>query len=233
MDWIFPKVSTNEFNVPMNDDDCAMAKNQLASLFSGTVFNWTARTFPKHSWPWTVARESALVMLNQGRYTDQELQRLYEAESTGPIGCLTLSYLLAWSHSPAAKTFAMRGLMRLSAEDFLQDCDLVLHGDSGAAQAFAKFLGVLRTLPPDELSALCETLPEAEGKLLRETADVLSANPGKPPGEVLVQPLTSYWNESLRAKVRASLYRLTATSKGAEEHHAAVSEGTYSLSLAD
>jgi hypothetical protein len=216
---------TNAFSIPMDAVDRAMALNSLAALYSGFVFDWSNQMFPKYSWPWTAAREMAFVIASQGRYTDAEMERLYNSEDTGPIGCLVLGRLLSAAGSPAAKTFALQGVMRLGEDAFLRDCNLFLHGESGLARSFARLAAVLRTLPEDELAALTAILPAPEANLVRASAAALRATPDARLDTVLAPAFAQYWEDSLRAKVRAALYRLTKPSRTSERSAAAVSAG--------
>ena len=198
-----------------------MAMNSLAAFFSGFAFEWSSDLFPKYSWPWTAAREAAFVMISQGRYTDMELDRLYKSEDTGPIGCLVLARLLSAAGSPAARNFALQGVTRLRAEDFLRDCNLFLRGETGLARSFAKTAAALRNLPDNELAALATALPEAEATLLRESAAALREKPDAPPATVLPPIIGKYWEGTLRAKVRAALYRLMAPPRGKDKNTSA------------
>jgi ankyrin repeat protein len=210
MDWIVQDATTNDFSIPMDDMDRAMAMNNVASMLSGLVFDWSTKMFPKYSWPWTAARESTFAMMSQGRYTDVELERLYNSADTGPVGCLVLAKLLTAANSPAAKGFAMQGLVRLNTRGFLDDCDLFLQGESGLAQSFRKLAASLRALPEEELAALVAALPENEASLLRESAAALRAQPEAQLHSVLAPAIGKYWEQSLRAKVHAALYKLTS-----------------------
>jgi hypothetical protein len=214
VDWLFLAPDTNTFSIPMDGLELAMARNSIASLFSGLAFDWSDKMFPKHSWPWTAARESAFVMMNQGRYTDVELERLYRSEETGPIGFLAIAHLLRAADSPTAKDFALQGLTRLGAEHFLADCNLFLRGDSGLARSFARLVEVLRTLPDNELAALAAVLPESEADLLRESATALRTKPEATPGSALSPAIAKYWQQTLRTKVQMALYQLTTQPKG-------------------
>lgn len=102
----------------------------------------------------------------------------------------------------------------MSAQGFLADCNLFLRGESGLAHSFAKVVEALRRLPADELAALVAVLPEAEANLLRESAAALRARPEAKPESVLAPVITQYWQQSLRAKVRAALYQLTTQPTG-------------------
>lgn len=212
-------IDTNEFKIPMNELETAMAQNSLVTLFSGFAFDWSTRVFPKNSWPWTLVRESAFVMMNQGQYTDEELERLCAAEETGPVGLLAIGWLLERAGSPTARTVAVQGLVRMSAKDFLQDCRLFLRGDKGLARSFARVAESLRTMPEDELAGLVAALPEPEGRLLRDSHAALQARPADSLEAALSPVLTRYWNDRLRAVVRAEFYRLSKP-KSPQQHAA-------------
>ena len=202
---------TNTFIVPMDEIDQRSAQDSVTSFIAFYAFDYSSGMFQKYSWPWTVARESAFVLMNQGRYTGEELDRLKDSPATGPIGYLTVAQLLALAGSPTARDFALGGLLHLNDHDFLHDCDLFLRGDSGLAQNFARLVQKLRTLPADELAALVAILPEAEANLLRESADALRSHPEAAPSEVLAPALSNYWRQNLRAEVRESLRQLATT----------------------
>lgn len=197
-----------EFSVPPDEVDVALGRNNIFALFSGIVFRHCNEWFPKYSWPWTMARESVLLLGSQGAYIDAELTRLINSESTGPLGCLALSAGLSRMGSPAAKEFATRGLTRLGAAGFKADYRLLFEGDTGLVKTVANMAEVLRTLPPEQLAALVKTLPPTEAKFVRECAQALQAQPKAPLPAVLGPALDQYWEQSLRSQVRAKLLDL-------------------------
>jgi ankyrin repeat protein len=215
LDRFLGRNETNTFFVPLDEVDQAIAQNSVAAFFSGFAFESSRELFPKYSWPWTIARETAFVMMSQGRYTDVELDRLYNSEDTGPIGCLLIARLLATAGSPMAKSFALQGLMRLGTQDFLRDCGLFLRGESGLSRSLAGMAEALRTLPENELAALVAVLPEAGANMVRESAAALREKPDAPPATVLSPIIGKYWEGTLQAKVRQALRQLTAPPKGA------------------
>ena len=217
MDRLFGGDETNTFTVPMDEVDQAIGQNSVAAFFSGFAFEYGSELFPKYSWPWTISRETAFVVMNQGRYTDVELDRLYRSEDTGPVGCLVIANLLSAAGVPAAQTFASQGSMRLGADGFLRDCNLFLRGQSGLAHSFDRTAEALRNLPEEELAALVAILPGPEADLLRESGAALRARPDAAPATVLAPALGKYWEQSLRAKVRESLRQLTSPSKGKDQ----------------
>ena len=63
LDRFFGGNETNAFGVPSDELDRKMALNCVATIYGGFAFQLSGDLFPKYSWPWTVARESALVRL--------------------------------------------------------------------------------------------------------------------------------------------------------------------------
>jgi len=199
------------FSIPMDETDMAIAQNNLLALFSGMIFRYCSEWFPKYSWPWTLARESVLVLASKGVYAEGELERLSRSEDTGPLGSLATAYLLGQVNPPAGRTFATRGLTRLSAADFQADCRLFLEGDSSLARTFARIAAALGKMPEAEVEALAANLPSAEAALVRESARALRQKDGQPLMEVLSPALATYWKTNLRGIIRAKLLNLSVT----------------------
>lgn len=201
--------TTNNFHIPLDAMDRTLVQDEVMAFATRYLFAASRELFPKHSWPCTVARETAFVLMNQGRYTSAELERLCESEETGPIGFLVIAHLLAEADPKTAKTIALQGLTRMSAQDFGRDCNLLLLGASGLARSFARLTQTLRTLPESELAPLINVLPENEATLLRESAAALRAQPNAPLDSALSPAILKYWEQSLRADVRTALLDLT------------------------
>jgi hypothetical protein len=197
--------NTNRFFIPSDEIDQSVEQNEASKLIIGSLFVAGTELFPKDSWPRTVAREAAFVLLNHARYANTELERICNSEQTGPIGFLAVAELVSYLDKQAAREVALQGLTRLSPQDFLTDCDLLLKGDSGLARSFSRLVATLRALPQDELAALVTVLPEAEANLLRESAAALRANPEATLESVLYPALSKYWEDHLRTKVRTEL----------------------------
>lgn len=204
---------TEAFSIPMDETDRALAQNSLSAFFAAFGFRYCNEFFPKYSWPWTVARESVFVLAQQATYTDAELTRLYESDDTGPLGCLVIAELLTRVNSPAARTFAGRGLTRLSAAGFRNDCRLFLEGKSGLARVFANMTIALREMPPEEVEALAAALPTDEAGFLKDCAHALRAAPAQPLPESLGPALDKYWDKSLRAQIEAALLKLSVAAR--------------------
>jgi hypothetical protein len=193
--------------------DAALAGNSLSALYAAFGFRYCNALFPKYSWPWTIARESVFLLANQTTYTDSELQRLYQSEDTGPMGCLVIAELLARLNSPSAKTFAIGGLTRLGPAHFRNECRVLLEGQSGLARAFSNMASVLREMPSEELEALAAVLPADEATFLKECDRDLRSAPNEPLSASLRPALDAYWESSLRARVRQLLLKLSTPSE--------------------
>ncbi len=205
------------FNLPVDEIDLALARNSLAALYSGFAFHYCDQLFPKYSWPWTVAREAAFVLASQGRYVNAELERLAQSDDTGPIGYLVVARLLSTLDPSAAKAFALRGLTRLTADDFLRDCQLFLKGDAGLARGFADLVANVRALSDQELEALGIALGPTDSKILKRAVEDLRRNPAQPLNVTLAPALEQLWDEHLRSVVRAELQKLAFARGGGSE----------------
>ncbi len=214
IDQLITKEPAEPFTIPAGEMERALAQNSLSTLFAAFGFRYCNALFPKYSWPWTIARESVFVLANQSTYTDSELKRLYQSEETGPIGCLVIAELLSKMNSPAAKTFAILGLTRLSPADFRNDCRLFLQDASGLARAFSNMASVLREMPNEEIDALAAVLPDNESTLLRNCAQKLRSAPSAPLDTSLRSALDTYWEKCLRSQVRGALQKLSTVPAG-------------------
>jgi hypothetical protein len=204
----FSDDKTNSFHVPSDALDQTMAQDKVLEFFTSYLFAGSRELFPKHSWPRTVARETAFVLMNQSRYTSSELERLCKSEETGPIGFLVIAQSLANVDPETAKNIALDGLTRLSAQDFRRDCNLFLRGESGLARSFSRLARALRALPDAELTALANVLPENYATLLRESAAALRTQPDAQLDLVLSPAISKYWDQCLRTEVRTCLFEL-------------------------
>ena len=52
----FSGKETNSFSIPADDMDLAISQNSMLHFLSGYIFAVSKELFPRHSWPWTVAR---------------------------------------------------------------------------------------------------------------------------------------------------------------------------------
>ena len=204
-------VDTNAFSIPVERQ-----LNMTAAL-AAWAFRYADQFLPVRSWPWTLAHESVFVLAGQSTHTKAELESIYSSAENGPLAFLSTAQLLNLIGSPAAQSFASRGLQRLSPQDFHQDCRLVLDAQTPLGALFHDAARTLRDLPADDLEALTTVLPTQHAVFLRLTVNRLKAEPNRPLAETLTPLLEQLWVSGLRQKVEDSLRAISGESAGVLE----------------
>ena len=54
-------------------------------FWASLVLNYADDIFPRQSWPWTVSRESASLLLGHSEHLDTELRKLHDSPNGGPV----------------------------------------------------------------------------------------------------------------------------------------------------
>jgi hypothetical protein len=204
----FTRPPAERFHIPYSPRQDGPSAQNLVAMASGLIFRYCDDLFPKHSWPWTVAREAAFVLHGQSAYTDSELQRLYHSDQIGPAGFLAIAKLLTLAQFPAAKPFAMRGLVRLGAAEFRKDAQLMLEGDGALAQTGRRMLKALGQLQPAELEALAAVLPADIADKLRKAALAARSAPDQPVSEAVLEFVDVCWDKFGKEPTRSALRNL-------------------------
>jgi hypothetical protein len=197
----------DRFYVPEPPATADQAQNVLLAGMSAVAFRYFDEMMPKQSWPATIAREAVCLLKGQPKYTDAEMQRVYQSD-IGPIGCLTVAKLLTRVHSPAARMFATHGLVRLTLEDFQKDYRLFLDGDFALAHSIRNIAAALGSMPKDQIDGLAGALPPEAADSVREAARLLRQSHGPDVPDALGQALDLYWKAALKDRVRAQLMDL-------------------------
>lgn len=210
LDDIVSQLGTpGEFEIPLEaPESVEVAQKMAGSFLAALIFKYTHEFFPPRSWPWTVLHEAVFVTGQQDKYTGLELERLYNSEETGPLGFLTIAELLKHMGSQMAKSFAEKGLTRLSAAEFRSDVRLLADGNTPLARTIQNLAAGLRELPQEEVEAVTTTLPPIAAAMLRQTVMLLRQGQGKPLSEVLAPVLDLFWDLQLRDRVQARLGRV-------------------------
>jgi hypothetical protein len=176
------------------------------------IFAVGDKILPVNSWPWTLMRDGSFCISHkQAGYLIPDLTRIYNSNDCGPIGCLATGTLLKDLKCPLAKDMAARGLQRLSAEDFQNDCRLFLDEKTFCGQFAAGLAGTLRSLDDQELDALVAPMPPAGAQFIRDCARNLhEARPGQPLFETIAPALNDYWEKALKQEVADNLGKLAS-----------------------
>jgi hypothetical protein len=200
--------SGKEFYIPSDQPQSMEAASQdsYAALMS-VIFRYTNEFFPKGSWPWTAAREAVFVLGGKGKYTQAELQRIYESDATGPLGFLAIANLLTYINHPAVTVYAQRGQERLSATDFRKDANLLLAGESVFSNSIGRLVRAIQSLSDEDVAAIAAVMAPNTAELLRESVAVLRENKDVSSNETLLPILDKYWSDYLKNEVEIQLKR--------------------------
>jgi TPR repeat protein len=161
--------------------------------------------FARGSWPWTLARETTLSLMRQGKYTDAELNRVAASESFGPLGSLAAAFLLNRVDSQAARTFADRGLSRLSAAEFRKDYNILFNTNFLTGQTLNNALGLFRTMSSEEVELLSAGMPSSDAKFLCDLGADLRASPQLSAGEGAWNTFRLHWDKAVRSHLESAL----------------------------
>jgi hypothetical protein len=165
--------------------------------------------FPPRSWPSTFLRDLALLSRNQQRYLQADMAEIFGSDDTGPIACLAAAGLLQCLGSPTANMAAARGLQRLSADAFRDDCRLFLDERYVAGQFAARLAAALGALNEPELEALVAPMPAARAEFIRDCARRLRAAPnGQPVFATIAPALDTSWEKGLKQNVAKALRKI-------------------------
>jgi hypothetical protein len=202
--WLSPKEKqqTARFHIPQYG---APPGGGPAAIAGGLAFDAANHLFPRDTWAWTVMREAALNVSGRGKYTQHELQRLYESPESGPLCQLAIAALLNAARSPHAGRFAGRGLERLTVVDFQNDYRPLLDGDYVAGACLLKAAEVARELTDEEAEAVGRALLGDEARYFVEAARILRERRDEPIEAALPDALDALWERGLLPLVSSAL----------------------------
>lgn len=156
------------FHIPFNAEPFAQPTSPFA--FLRALVPYCDDLFPRQTWPWTMSRETILLISGWAKYTDLEARRTFNDPEVGPVGFFVGAKLYAMASDPASsRIFAKRGLERLTLEFFEKDCRTLFDGKSVQARLLSGVLRSLKDLTDEELDALAAVLPQ-QGSTLRTVA---------------------------------------------------------------
>jgi hypothetical protein len=212
---------TNAFSIP------APAKQQLntTAMIAAWIFGYADQLLPARSWPWTLAHESVFVLAGQSGRLKAELQSIHSSTNLGPLAFLSTALLLNLIGSPAAPTFASRGLERLSPQDFQRDCRPFLDPQTPVGGLFHDAARVLRDLPADDLDVLAAVLPIEHGVFLRVAVNRLKSSHEQSLADTLAPLLEQLWVSALRQRIENSLRAIAGDSTDTAEQQQYFEQG--------
>jgi hypothetical protein len=181
--------------------------NPMALLFLAVP--WTDRLSTRGSWPWTLTRETLLVLSGSAKYTHLEARRMMNSPDVGPVGFLAIARAYAAADDPVtARIFAKRGLERLDLNFFHKDCQALFAGHAPQAQAFAALATSLGEMSDPEIDSLADLLGQPIARVLKVVATAQRSAPHDSPA-LLLQPLQdAIWNAGVKSLLESDLNAL-------------------------
>lgn len=210
------------FRIPSTvKSDSEGARAYLDScLLSAPVF--ADQMFPRGSWPWTLAREVAFMMFNDGipeESSDErdermmnELLRVWSLDF-GPVSALTVMTIFSGPKlqaPPLTEMLATRGAETLSVEYFLRDVRLVTAGDHGLAVVCRAVADEFGKLPAEDQRQIIQSLPASWRVPVDRFTKRRAAQPTEPVGTALENVLVETWQSGLKDLVAAKLQSVSA-----------------------
>jgi TPR repeat protein len=183
------------------------AAGSAMEMIAALVLSSADDLFRRDSWPWILFRETAFKLSGHGRYAQTELEELLKSNEPGPIGCLVTAHVLGKTEPRLARTFAERGLARLTPAEFRKDYATLMDTNSIVGALAGNALASLGDLATEQLTALGAMLAPDETALIQQlTQRVRAINQG--PANTAAWPaLEQYWNHALRRRVETMLGR--------------------------
>jgi hypothetical protein len=181
--------------------------NPMALLFLAVP--WTDRLSTRGSWPWTLTRETLLVLSGSAKYTHLEARRMMNSPDVGPVGFLAIARAYAAANDPVtARIFAKRGLERLDLNFFHKDCQALFAGHAPQAKAFAALATSLGEMSDQEIDSLADLLGQPVARVLKVIATAQRSAPHDSPA-LLLQPLQdAIWNAGVKSLLDSDLNAL-------------------------
>jgi TPR repeat protein len=192
------------FVIPIEDLPPNLRGNYMATI-SSWVLLYSDNLLLVGSWPWILARESAFHLAGQGNYAQAELDRLLRSEDVGPVGCLVTACLLGRMDPKLARTFAERGLGRLSLKEFRRDYDQLLTTNYVVGELAANVLGLVGSVNEKRLAPLFATLHSDEAAFLLQIKRLLGNTNSERVGERIWPAFEQYWEKVPRRYLETAL----------------------------
>ena len=191
----------------MDEPRAEQSANSAVAMACVWVLNSSDALLPRDSWPWLLLRETAFTLGGQGRYAQAELDQLLKSGETGPVGCLATAYLLGKTNPKLARTFAERGLARLTAAEFRQDYRALFHSNSILGEMAGHTLGVLGSVSEAQWTPLLASFAPDHTAFLRQLTLFLRERKGQPSSDAAWPAFEQHWDKTLRGYVAMGLNR--------------------------
>lgn len=197
---------------------------RLKLLMTYNAIDWSNALFARGSRPWLVWRETAFIASGKSKYLHERLTRLFPAPNDGPLTDLALAEAMnGVGMTAAARTWAQRGLERLTVEAFRRDYADFLNPASLASRYLLGMVEALRALEPAEAKAVCKYLSgerwvsKSDAQGVQHFLEELRADPDRTAPEALSAALDELWRSTLERKVAQRLRVIGSVAAQPEE----------------
>lgn len=179
-------------------------RHDVAKLARG-VLPLSDVLFERQSWPWTLYRETCLIVAGDARHTAREIARLGGSPDSGPLCLLVTAELLGMVSPEGRRATAAVGLRRLGESDFRNEFDVLLNRDFVIGQSVFRLAEILRHLDAQDVAALGRLLFDEDGDKFVDGTRRLRQQPNVPIHDVLPDVLAGIWTELLAPRVRVAM----------------------------
>jgi hypothetical protein len=187
-----------EFFVPLESQAGQNSVAMLMSLVAASLIDRSDVLWQRDTWPWTLAREAGFTVARQNPYTGGELQKLYNSDQTGPLGCWAAAALLARMNGPLAERFARRSLERLTLEQTQADLGALFAPESAVGGLAAEALREAGQLADADLASVAVLLGTNAARILQGVALAGRTRTNEPPAALLHPVLVASWDSLVR-----------------------------------
>jgi len=210
--WATPSTkSAQKFVIPINPGD-AGGVLPVAGMFGGfskgiaaAVIAGADATVPRDSWPWTLSRGAALVLMQKAQYAGSDLDQLFKSKDMGPVGRLATATLVEYVSGELAARFAFSGVDKLTTNEFRHDYAPFLDSEKYSGQLLLRAAELLGELDDDEATELGRALLGKHHKLLVEAARFLREHKDLPIEQATRRTLDHVWANGLSDLVAEQL----------------------------
>ncbi|PHS07938.1 MAG: hypothetical protein COA78_13190 [Blastopirellula sp.] len=196
--------SDEKFEIPWKQPEDPMVGLRMMALVLVPVAD---DLFPRHSWAWTVWRETSFYVAGQAKYLDGQMGRAYQSDEFGPVGLGVVSYLIEFKSPKIAQLFSQRGLQKLSIEEFRKDYRLLLDNQTLAGKCFMRACDSLRSLNHSEYQELLTHISDDWRPGFEAYSEIIRQEPKFPLYEVVPDAWDAAWKAGLNDSIRELLLK--------------------------
>lgn len=164
--WAIHFDDTEGFDIPIDIEPRKKSDERVTiEMVARIALQQSHQFFEEGTWPSTLTREAALVVLGETKHTSKVLRRLVNDEQTGPIGLTVTAFLMQSGGIPKESVHAISqvALRRLNPDAFAADVEFLTR--IIPIDYITRLRKSFQSLTPAELDAVTNMLDNENGKL--------------------------------------------------------------------